>query len=167
MDISELKHRQDLLPIAADRIWTAWWAGSGVSPAELETRLREVAWGEGAIFSLVAHDCAGFAGTASVIPSDIDERPAHSPWVAAVWVEEDRRGMGIGSQLVREAMQLAFARGAPQLFLCARPALVGFYQRLGWSVLEEGVGPDSLTIFIAEREVWLNQSNWVRTALPA
>jgi GNAT superfamily N-acetyltransferase len=151
MQISELRQRQDLLPIAADRIWTAWWTTSGVSPAELETRLREVAWGEGAIFSLVAHDHDGFAGTASVIPSDMDERPAYSPWVAAVWVEEDRRGMGIGSQLVQESMRLAFARGTPRLFLCARPALARFYQKLGWFVLEDGVGPDNLTIFKAER----------------
>lgn len=114
---------------------------------DLEAKLRQVAYATGSTFSLVAYDEQGLVGTASVIPSDMDERPQYSPWVAALWVEKRARGCGIDSRLVQEAMSQACIRGAKTLHLCARPALIPFYTRLGWSIIEHGVGNDGLTIF--------------------
>lgn len=48
--------------------------------------------------------------------------------------------------IVKEAMRIAFQRGATKLFLCSRAALLKFHAPLGWVVLEEGIGPDGLTI---------------------
>ncbi|MEI9926215.1 MAG: GNAT family N-acetyltransferase [Bradyrhizobium sp.] len=51
--------------------------------------------------ALVAHDGDAFLGTASVIPSDLAERPQLTPWIAAVWVEPQARRHGTGSALVK------------------------------------------------------------------
>ncbi|HEV7346512.1 MAG TPA: GNAT family N-acetyltransferase [Devosia sp.] len=149
MEISDLREREDLLPTAANRIWKAWWESGGTRYSELEARLRDVVLAGGTTFSLVAHDGDGFVGTASVIPSDMDERPHYSPWVAAVWIEEHRRGEGHGGRLVSATISEAYERGARELYLCARPAMQPFYERLGWTIIEQGVGRDRLSVFRA------------------
>jgi hypothetical protein len=35
-------------------------------------------------------------------------------------------------------------------YLCARPALTGFYERLGWTPIERDVGEHGLTVFIQD-----------------
>jgi predicted N-acetyltransferase YhbS len=46
-----------------------------------------------------------------------------------VLVREDRRGQGIGAQLMRAAMN---SRGG-RLYLCCHPERIAFYERLGFS----------------------------------
>ena len=100
--------------------------------------------------ALVAHDSGTFLGTASLIASDLDERPDLTPWVAAVWVEERARGTGIGAALVERATQTCFALGFARAYLCARPRMTRFYERLGWTILERKVGRDQLSVFVKE-----------------
>ena len=103
-------------------------------------------------FALVAHDGEGFLGTSSVIASDLEERPQLSPWIAAVWVEEDARRRGIGAALVNRAAQDCFALGVSRAYLCARPRMTGFYEALGWTVVERNVGPHHLGVFIRDAD---------------
>ena len=85
-----------------------------------------------------------------MIASDLDERPELTPWVAAVWVEERARGTGIGAALVERATLSCFALGFPRAYLCARPRMTRFYERLGWTILERKVGRDQLSVFVKE-----------------
>jgi GNAT superfamily N-acetyltransferase len=100
--------------------------------------------------ALVAHDGARFLGTASVIASDLAERPRLTPWVAAVWVEPPARGHGVGAALVDRAAQDCFALGFARAYLCARPRMSRFYERLGWQILERKVGPHQLSVFVRD-----------------
>ena len=93
--------------------------------------------------ALVAHDSGTFLGTASLIASDLDERPELTPWVAAVWVEERARGQGVGAALVDAAARAAFALGFPRAYLCARARMTRFYERLGWTLIERKRRPAS------------------------
>ena len=97
--------------------------------------------------ALVAHDREIFLGTASVIASDLPERPLLTPWVAAVWVEQRARRCGVGSALVGHATQTSRALGFEHIYLCARPDLTGFYEKLGWKIVERGVGEHRLNVF--------------------
>ena len=99
--------------------------------------------------AFVAHAGAGFMGMASLIANDMDERPALSPWIAAVWVEPDFRQQGVGSALVRAAADAAFALGFDPIYLYALPTRTAFYQRIGWSTVERDVG--GLNIFQMQR----------------
>ena len=146
--ISDLRQRPEFFDIVADRIWRAWWKDRGHPLPYITGRLRENLHAGPIPMALVAHDGAAFLGTASVIASDLDERPHYKPWVAAVWVESQHRSRGIGAALVERATQHCFESGVDHVYLCARPARAGFYRRLGWSPVERDVGKHGLTIFI-------------------
>jgi GNAT superfamily N-acetyltransferase len=96
--------------------------------------------------AFVAHEGSVFAGTASVIASDLDERPQYTPWVAAVWIEPEFRSRRIGRQLIAHAARYALGWGATKVYLTARPSRRSLYEELGWRVVEEGVGDLDFTI---------------------
>jgi GNAT superfamily N-acetyltransferase len=149
-EISDLRQRPEFFDTVAMRIWQAWWDAEGASLDYISGRLRENMSEVPIPFALVAHDGHAFLGTSSVIASDLAERPQLSPWVAAVWVEEAARGHGIGAALVERAAQDCFALDIGRAYLCARPRMLGFYQRLGWTLLERRVGRHSLDVFFRE-----------------
>ena len=94
--ISNLTDRPEFFDRIADRIWRAWWEPHGVPLAYIVGRMQENLKGHALPRAFVAHAGETFAGTASVIVSDLDERPQYTPWVAAVWVEPQFRSQRIG-----------------------------------------------------------------------
>ena len=100
----------------------------------------------------MAHEGDTFLGTASVIASDLEERPLLTPWVAAVWVDEDARKRGVGAALVNRATRDCFALGVRRAYLCARPSMTGFYQGLGWTLIEREVGRRQLGLFVRDND---------------
>lgn len=148
--ISDLRERPGFFDTVADRIWRAWWEPHGYPLEHIATRLGENMEPVPIPLALVAHDGDRFLGTSSLIASDLPERPALSPWVAAVWVEPGARSRGIGAALVDRAAEECFARGFPRAYLCARRARASFYEGLGWTPIERDVGPDEMTVFIRD-----------------
>jgi GNAT superfamily N-acetyltransferase len=149
--ISDLQHTPEFFDTVADRIWRAWWEPNGVPLDYITDRLRENMVAGPMPRAFVAHVDGAFAGTASIIASDLDERPHCTPWVAAVWTEPSFRSRGIGRLLVDHAVQYAFDLGIPRVYLCARPARRSYYEGLGWTPIEEDVGPLQFTAFVRER----------------
>src|ERR1700676_3086735 len=131
--LSDLRQRPEFFDTVADRIWRAWCGAHAYPLDYIAGRLRENMSAAPIPFALVAHDGETFLGTVSVIVSDLAGRPQWTPWVAAVWVEPQSRGRGIG--------------GA---YLCARPQRSSFYERLGWLAIEREVGPHQLSVFIRD-----------------
>jgi GNAT superfamily N-acetyltransferase len=149
--ISDLRQRPEFLDTVADRIWQAWWRDSGHPLGHISGRLRDENLNADPIpFALVAHDGGAFLGTASVIASDLAERPQWAPWVAAVWVEPEARRRGVGGALIDQATRDCFALGFGRAYLCARAELSAYYERLGWTPIEGGVGPRRLSVFIRD-----------------
>ena len=150
--ISDLRQCPEFFDIVADRIWQAWWKADGHPLDYISGRLRENMNTTPIPFALVAHDGKSFLGTASVIASDLPERPQLTPWVAAVWVEAHLRRRGVGSALVNLATRDCFALGVGRVHLCARPQRTAFYERLCWSSIERDVGPHRLSVFIRDAD---------------
>jgi GNAT superfamily N-acetyltransferase len=149
--ISDLRQQPEFFDAVAGRIWQEWWEPNGYPLEYIAGRLKENLRDTPIPLALVAYDGSAFLGTASVIASDLDERPELTPWVAAVWVEEVARGHGIGAALIDAAAHACFALGFPRTYLCARARMTGFYQRLGWTLIERRVGPHQLNVFIREK----------------
>jgi GNAT superfamily N-acetyltransferase len=153
ISLSDLRDRPEFQPILADRIWRAWWQARGTPLGIVAGRVAENL-GPGAIPSAyIAHDGERFLGTASAIAADMEERPHYAPWVAAVWVEPEARGAGLGAALVGHAAAAIFRAGFGRAYLAAAPDRRSFYQGLGWTVLEEEIGEDRMTVFIRDAQL--------------
>ena len=150
VSITDLRQRPEFFEPIADRIWRAWWQPNGHPLEYITGRLEENLQDTPIPLALVAHDGRTFLGTASLIASDLDERPDLTPWVAAVWVEESARGRGIGATLVDASAHAAFKLGFRRIYLCARARMTGFYERRGWILIERSVGPHQLNVFVRE-----------------
>jgi N-acetylglutamate synthase-like GNAT family acetyltransferase len=154
--ISDLRQRPEFFDTVAMRIWQAWWEADGTPLDHISGRMRQNMNARPIPFALVAHDGDTFLGTASVIASDLAERSQLTPWVAAVWVEPQARGRGVGAALVNRATQDCFALGVSRAYLCARPRLSGFYEPLGWTIFERKVGSHRLSVFVRDANSQFN-----------
>lgn len=144
--ISNLSDRPEFFDSVADRIWRAWWKPHGVPLAYITARMTE-GLASGVLPRAFVADVGGvFAGTASVIASDLDERPQYTPWVAAVWIEPEFRSRRIGRKLIAHAASYALSTGVQEVYLTARPLRRSLYEELGWRVVEEGVGDLDFTV---------------------
>ena len=74
-------------------------------------------------------------GTCLLVGSEIEPNHDVSPWLAGLFVVPERRRKGAGATLVRAIEDQARQRGFSRLYLYTTDA-VGFYARLGWSVLD-------------------------------
>jgi GNAT superfamily N-acetyltransferase len=148
--ISDLRQRPEFFDTVADRIWQAWWKADGHPLDYISGRLRENLNAAPIPLALVAHQESAFLGTASVIASDLAERPHLTPWIAAVWVDPQARKRGVGAALVNRAAQDCFAMGIGRAYLCARPERSRFYQGLGWTPIERDVGRHRISVFIRD-----------------
>lgn len=88
--------------------------------------------------ALVAKRNGAVAGTCLLVPSEID--PVHdvSPWLAGLYVAPAHRRAGVGEALVRAIEREARSRQYSRLFLYTTGA-VGFYQRLGWTIVDRTI----------------------------
>ncbi|MBZ7922712.1 GNAT family N-acetyltransferase [Ensifer adhaerens] len=145
--VSDLRDAPHFFDSVADRVWRAWWEPHGFPLDHITGLLRASLAEDEEQLCLVAHAGDRFVGTASVIASDLEERPDLTPWVAAVWVDPPFRRAGVGGDIVLKAAHAALDTGADTVHLCALPGKRAFYERLGWRLDESDVGEDRLDVF--------------------
>lgn len=145
--ISDLRDRPALIDGVAQRIWTAFWRHKDVPYDDIRAGFARHMETDGMPFTLVAERDGMFCGTVSVIASDEPARLDLTPWIAALWVDEDARGQGIARRLLEDAAARCKALGVATLFLTARPHLRGFYENLSWRAIDDDIGPAKLIVF--------------------
>ena len=102
--------------------------------------------------SFVALDGNAPVGHVSLVEHNMSSHPELTPWLAGTLVHPSCRGRGVGTQLVRQAVERAGELGVRRLYLyteSARP----FYERLGWRHLRDEPYEDAqvavLTLMLA------------------
>lgn len=123
----------------SDRVWRAWWRDDGYPLKQINGWFQESLGSQTVPSTLVAHDGDEFRGTVSLIDNDMDERPGYGPWVAALWVDPEYRGNGVGRTLIETALEKAFTQGIDTVYLCATAENSAYYVSLGWQQIEENV----------------------------
>jgi GNAT superfamily N-acetyltransferase len=98
-------------------------------------------------FALVAEQEGRLCANLLVIESDEPARPDLTPWIAAVWVDEDMRKRGVAAALLREAIERSAALGVDRLYLSSRPAMRDFYIKQGWRPIDHDVGEAKLIVY--------------------
>lgn len=145
--ICNLKDEISYRDTVIDRIWNAFWRPYGAERVAVERALDDVLAADGFPFTLVALDNGNFAGTVTSIEHDVSGRPDLFPCVAALWVEPSFRGKRLGHRLVDAALIRLAEAGRGSAYLPAKQPLRRYYLDMGWTLVEETVGPDLLDIF--------------------
>jgi len=132
MRIDYLADHPDLAPLLAEwhyREWAEllpeWSLTQAVADLKSHTGRRQVPT------TLVALEDGQAVGSASLLETDLDGWDHLTPWVASVFVVPQRRGRGVGRQLLGRAVEEAAALriAVVYLFTAGQEA---YYQRLGW-----------------------------------
>ena len=76
-------------------------------------------------------------GTVSLKLKEVEIRSQYEHWLGTLYVHEPYRGRGIGSLLVKAAVEVADRLSVGELYLYTRhPKTEGLYAKLGWVVVE-------------------------------
>ena len=86
------------------------------------------------LIALLGGQCVG---TVSIVENDLKCRD-YTPWLAALIVDKDYRGHGIGKRLISHVQTLARQMGYKELYLRTEHAS-GYYKKLGWQFVEKCV----------------------------
>ncbi|MDX8528104.1 GNAT family N-acetyltransferase [Mesorhizobium sp. MSK_1335] len=113
----------------------AFFEGTGRTLDEDMAGLRGLIAGDGFEAAFVARDQGQPIGSCLLVRNEISSPHDLTPWLAGLIVEEEHRGGGVGTALVRTVEAHAASAAAGTLYLYTWQAR-GFYEALGWSALE-------------------------------
>lgn len=134
MEVVRLSDRPALADVLAGWHFAEWAAlYPGWSPAACRAELLADAGGAALPATLVAFDGGAAVGSVSLVADDGLPGYGHlSPWVASLYVRPDRRGGGVGGQLLAAAVAEAGRLGAGRAYLFT-PSHAGYYAARGWA----------------------------------
>lgn len=78
-------------------------------------------------------------GCYGLITNDFISRMDLYPWLCALYIEESRRGHGLGSKLLEHGRIQAKELGFTKLYLCTDHN--GYYEKYGWKHIATGYHP--------------------------
>ena len=136
MQIEYLKYHSDCIPLIAGwfhREWGHYYPELTID--DIEERLRERLNVDKIPLALVAMEGGEAVGTVSLKISDMDTRKQYTPWLASMYVREDKRKKGIGRKMVAAIEKKAKELGVEKLYLYTPDAEI-FYAKLGWQRIE-------------------------------
>jgi|MEHZ01.5.fsa_nt_MEHZ011385232.1_7 predicted N-acetyltransferase YhbS len=99
--------------------------------------------------AVIAVEGAILAGSAALVPADMDSRKELTLWLASVYVKAEYRKQGIGSALVRRIEEEAKSIGTNTLYLYT-PSEAPLYEGLGWSTMEECIYKDTAVTLMSK-----------------
>jgi GNAT superfamily N-acetyltransferase len=135
IEIVSLVQRPALIPLVARWGFTEWPTAHGsLAAAEARAAACTATIGPDQCFVLIEDGVP--AAMASLVVSDLDERPDLTPWLAGVYVDVPFRGRGHSPLVVARVEQAARDAGVATLWLYTRTA-PGLYRKLGWRDSEQ------------------------------
>ena len=134
MKIAYLQDHPEYVRTIAEWLYSEFFH---LNPSSVEQRMEVLceSGGNQIPTTVVALEESEILGTASLIESDMSNRPNLFPWLARVYVDPQYRRQGVGASLVRWIVQEADQQGHRKLYLYTTDR-EKFYSDLGWSVLE-------------------------------
>jgi len=139
VQIEPIADHPELVEVVARWHWEEWGDAQTSSLDAWAESLRHRAGRDAVPTTFVALDGDELLGSVTLTDHDM---PGHvrygelAPWLAGMLVRPDARGRGVGTALMKHAVGAAERWGIERLYLYSESARP-FYERLGWSVLEE------------------------------
>ena len=79
-------------------------------------------------------------GCYGLVTNDFISRHDLYPWFAALYIVEDRRGEELGGRLLDHSVEEAAGAGVPAVYLTTDHD--GYYEKYGWTRIEDGYDRD-------------------------
>jgi GNAT superfamily N-acetyltransferase len=141
-----LRERPQHLKTIADWMHRQWWSNTDTPPDAIERWLNSHLGHEGFPTTLVAIVDDEAVASVALHETEAEDRPDYRPYLGALFVTPGGRGQGLGVALVRAIEAHGRSLGFPRMYLNAADVMVGFYEALGWVVVERNYGPKRLNI---------------------
>ena len=130
--------------------WPVYYAER--APADIAQDFYSEANRKGIPVRLVACADGELAGTISLREQALQDLPAYRPGLGGLFVVEQHRGRGIGTELIRAGMQVAREQRYERIFTATVTAR-GILERLGWQrVRAISHGDEQLNLYRCELE---------------
>jgi GNAT superfamily N-acetyltransferase len=136
--IDYLANHPELAEELARFSWNEWpsiYEHRGQTFADALSKYQERTNVDSIPLALVAFAEGKLVGTVSLKDDDLDIRPEIKHWLGGLFVVPEWRGRGVGSVLMRQAVEEARRLKVPRLFLWTSSA-EGLYLKLGWQPVE-------------------------------
>lgn len=132
--IEDLSARMDLIPLLARWHFEQWGNRSGAATeSEDRAMLNRNAMNRNLPLTLIAVSQDRLLGSVTIVECDMDIRAELKPWIGQLYVDRGERGRGIGSALVRAAVERSGKLGFRRVYLYTSGTLPNFYERIGWT----------------------------------
>lgn len=134
MEIKNLKDNQQFLATVNSWLYEQWGHHDKDNDKQdwLAEKKEELNNDQLLPIRLVAIEEGKPVGTASIVKHDMKTHTELEPWMADVYVIEEKREQGIGTKLVNEIIQVAKQHNFGTLYLFT-PDKKSFYENLDWS----------------------------------
>lgn len=138
MQIENIKHHLNAIGTLSQAQFELWGPLTGRNTLEEYRKLLHLAAkSESLPTTLVAVENATVLGSVNVLENDLPLRPDIAPWLAQLFVFPNFRGRGVGAFLVEDAIAEARKLNRSILYLYTSGTLPSYYEKLGWSRIEE------------------------------
>jgi len=130
--IINIRDNPDFLDIAADYFSSKWPVArqlyyDSISDS-ISTKSNVPRW-------YLMMDDEAIIGSFGLIENDFMVRKDLTPWVCALYIEENMRGKGLGASLLEHAREETKLLGFEALYLCTDH--IGYYEKYGWNFFGE------------------------------
>ena len=130
--IESITDHLDLVDMIAQWHWDEWGHTDPEGSVESWTEgLRQRTRRDVIPTTYLAFDGAELLGSVTLVENDMSIRPDLTPWLAGMYVKPESRLRGVGTALVRHAVQKTAEMGIERLYLYTHTART-FYEKLGW-----------------------------------
>lgn len=140
MNLKPLHENPEYIPELAKWFQAQWgYLHPGRQLQQVIDELSIAPGAHGLPYTYILLEGREIVGTASLIDQDMpDWLDAQDlmPWLASVYVREDKRQQGYGEQLVTAVEKLAQQLSFKQIFLFS-PDKANWYQKLAWSIITQ------------------------------
>lgn len=131
--IEDIWTRIDVIPLLARWHFKQWGDLTGASTeSDYKALLSRNASSQKLPLTLIATNDKRLLGSVNIVACDMDIRPELKPWLAQLYVDVPERNRGIGSILVRAAIERCGKLGFHCLYLYTSGTLPVFYEHIGW-----------------------------------
>lgn len=94
--------------------------------------------------TFIALEADRLVGTVGLWRCDLISRQDLTPWLAALYVDENQRDKGLGQMLQRHVLDYSRRAGFADLYLYA--TFSGYYEKFGWQYIGDGLDYPDKTV---------------------